>query len=87
MLSSRAGRDESGLLLLEGTHLLQELLVIGGQPTELIATETWLDRHTELIQSVDPSVVRRRVTDEVLGAALTTVIEHDPGVLVRLIER
>ena len=45
MLSSRAGRDESGLLLLEGTHLLQELLLIGGQPTELIATEAWLDRH------------------------------------------
>jgi TrmH family RNA methyltransferase len=73
MLSSRAGRDESGLLLLEGTHLLQELLLIGAQPTELIATEAWLDRHTELIQAVDPSVVWRRVTEEVLGAALTTV--------------
>ena len=73
MLSSRAGRDKSGLLLLEGTHLLQELLLMGGQPTELIATEAWLDRHTELIQAVDPSVVWRRVTEEVLGAALTTV--------------
>ena len=73
MLSSRPGRDAEGLLLLEGTHLLQELLWIGGQPTELIATEAWFDRHADLIQALDASVVWRRVTEEVLGAALSTV--------------
>ena len=67
MLSSRPGRDAEGLLLLEGTHLLQELLWIGGQPTELIATEAWFDRHADLIQALDASVVWRRVTEEVLS--------------------
>jgi TrmH family RNA methyltransferase len=73
MLSSRPGRDAEGLILLEGTHLLQELLWIGGQPTELIATEAWFDRHADLIQALDASVVWRRVTEAVLGAALSTV--------------
>ena len=72
-LSSRTGRLEAGLLLLEGTHLLQEVLAMGGQPTELIATESWLDRHADLIQALDASVVGRTVTEEVLAAALTTV--------------
>ena len=66
-LSSRVGRQEAGLLLLEGTHLLQELLVMGGQPTEVIATEAWLDRHSDLVQALDASVVGRSVTAEVLG--------------------
>ncbi|MDG2192848.1 MAG: RNA methyltransferase [Synechococcus sp. cluster2_bin.209] len=72
-LSSRAGRDEAGLLLLEGTHLLQELLLIGGQPTELIATAAWVDGHADLIQALDASVVWRPVTEAVLEAALSTV--------------
>ena len=73
MLSSRPGRDAEGLILLEGTHLLQELLWIGGQPTELIATEAWFERHADLIRALDASVVWRRVTEAVLGAALSTV--------------
>ncbi|MDP7999088.1 MAG: RNA methyltransferase [Synechococcus sp. SP1 MAG] len=83
-LSSRVGRQEAGLLLLEGTHLLQELLVMGGQPTEVIATEAWLDRHSDLVQALDASVVGRSVTEEVLGAALTTVTPDGVACLCRL---
>lgn len=72
-LSSRAGREEEGLLLLEGTHLLQELVRLKLQPAELIATERWYQRHAQLLVSVNQAIPRRLVTDEVLTAALSTV--------------
>ncbi|QNJ29451.1 RNA methyltransferase [Synechococcus sp. A15-24] len=72
-LSSRAGRGEEGLLLLEGTHLLQELVRLKLQPAELIATERWYQRHTQLLVGVNQAIPRRLVTDEVLTAALSTV--------------
>ena len=72
-LSSRAGREEEGLLLLEGTHLLQELVRLKLQPAELIATERWYQRHAQLLVGVNQAIPRRVVTDEVLTAALSTV--------------
>ncbi|RNC87607.1 MAG: RNA methyltransferase [Synechococcus sp. YX04-3] len=72
-LSSRAGREEEGLLLLEGTHLLQELVRLKLQPAELIATERWYQRHAQLLLGVNQAIPRRLVTDEVLTAALSTV--------------
>ena len=72
-LSSRAGREEEGLLLLEGTHLLQELVRLKLQPAELIATERWYQRHAELLVGVNQAIPRRLVTDEVLTASLSTV--------------
>ena len=44
-LGTRQGRLEQGNLLLEGTHLLQELLGVVSGPFDLIASELWLDRH------------------------------------------
>ena len=72
-LATRQGRQSEGLLLLEGSHLLQELLRLGTQPLELIATQSWCDRSPELCQALDGGVIRRLVTEEVLRAALTTV--------------
>ena len=72
-LSSRARREEEGLLLLEGTHLLQELVRLKLQPAELIATERWYQRHAQLLVGVNQAIPRRLVTDEVLTAALSTV--------------
>ena len=72
-LSSRAGREEEGLLLLEGTHLLQELVRLKLQPAELIATERWYQRHAQLLVGVNQAIPRRLVTDEVLTASLSTV--------------
>ena len=71
-LASRAAREAEGLLLLEGTHLLQEALRWGSAPEEIIATEVWLQRHPDLVARC-PQARWRIVTDEVLRAALTTV--------------
>ena len=72
-LATRAGRESEGLVLLEGTHLLQELQRLGVQPKELIATETWMQRHAQLLKGLGLQRPVCRVTDEVLRAALTTV--------------
>ena len=42
------GRREQGLVLLEGTHLVQECRRCGLQPELLIATPAWLTGHAAL---------------------------------------
>ena len=59
--------------MLEGPHLLQELVRLKLQPAELIATERWYQRHAQLLVGVNQAIPRRLVTDEVLTAALSTV--------------
>ena len=71
-LATRAGRESEGLLLLEGTHLLQEVLRQGSAPEEIIATEAWLESHSGLVECCSQARWRI-VTDDVLRAALTTV--------------
>ena len=71
--SSRAGREETGQLLLEGTHLLEELLKASALPTQVIATESWIARHRELVAQLSGPVQWFHVTEDVLRAALTTV--------------
>ena len=41
-LHGARGRREQGLLLLEGTHLLQEALQLGLVPELVLATPAWL---------------------------------------------
>ena len=60
------------MLLLEGTHLLQEVLRQGNAPDEIIATEAWWQGHSALAERCAQARLRI-VTDEVLQAALTTV--------------
>jgi len=72
-LASRQGREQQGVLLLEGTHLLQELLRLGRSPLEIVATERWWGLNTDLQQRLAPNVQRHWVTESVLQAALTTV--------------
>ena len=71
-LSSRKGREDEELLLLEGTHLLQELIRCNLKPVELVATERWCQHHLHLLEQLGASTPRRLVTDEVLTAALST---------------
>ena len=59
-------------MLLEGTHLLQEVLRQGNAPDEIIATEAWWQGHSALAERCAQARLRI-VTDEVLQAALTTV--------------
>ena len=75
-LAARQGREEEGLLLLEGTHLLQELVPLLRQhphPLELVATPTWLQRHQALLARLLQAPKLQLVSEEVLQASLTTV--------------
>ncbi|GCE65230.1 RNA methyltransferase [cyanobiont of Ornithocercus magnificus] len=73
-LTKRSGRAEHRCLLLEGTHLLEELL---RQTTkydrfDLVATESWLNSHKALLALCPPRCTVQSVTYKVLQAALTT---------------
>ena len=70
-------------MLLEGTHLLQEVLRLGKAPEEIIATGVWLQRHPDLADRCSQAQWRI-VTDEVLRAALTTVSPDGVACLSRL---
>ncbi len=77
-----SGRKEQGLVLLEGTHLLQEVLGLGLRPRQLLATPDWLDRHGALLERLPDPGRLRIASPEVLAAAATT--GHPDGVLLTL---
>jgi RNA methyltransferase, TrmH family len=77
-----SGRREQGLLLLEGTHLLQEVLRLGLRPRQLLATADWLARHGTLRERLPDPGRLRIASPEVLAAAATT--GHPDGVLLTL---
>ncbi|MEX1316764.1 MAG: RNA methyltransferase [Synechococcaceae cyanobacterium] len=74
------GRREQGLLLLEGTHLLQEALRLGLEPADLLATEAWSEGHAELLERLPPGCRPQPVSPEVLEAVATT--RHPDGVVL-----
>ncbi|MEB3200325.1 MAG: RNA methyltransferase [Synechococcaceae cyanobacterium] len=76
------GRREQGLLLVEGTHLLQEVLRLQLQPRLLLATPRWCERHPALLASLPAALPRRLLSEEALQAAAST--EHPDGVLLTL---
>jgi len=76
------GRREQGLLLLEGTHLLQEVIRLGRSPRHLLATEGWLHIHAPLLAALTPDCQLHQVTLEVLQAVATT--QHPDGVVITL---
>jgi len=74
------GRREQGLLLLEGTHQLQELLRLGLQPEQVLATPAWIERNGGLL--VQGTLPLQPVGDEVMAAVATT--DHPDGVVATL---
>ena len=75
-LSSRSGREEHGVVLLEGTHQLQELqscLWSESVALDVVATPAWLQSHAGLIRALPGSVRLQRINAEALQAGLTTV--------------
>ena len=82
-LHSSAGRSRQGLLLLEGTHLVQEVVRLGLQPELLMATPAWCDRHPQLLASLPAATPLRQATAAVLEAAAST--RHPDGVLLTLV--
>ena len=75
------GRREQGLVLLEGTHQLQELLRLGLQPELVVATPAWIERHGSLL--AERSMPLQPVGDEVMAAVATT--DHPDGVVATLV--
>ena len=71
-LASKEGRDFYSLLLLEGSHLLDEALRTSFLPSEIVATSSWLKGHLELLQAIPKKTPIHEVTTSVLEAALTT---------------
>ena len=81
-LHDSKGRREQGLLLLEGTHLLQETLRLGLRPELVLATPAWLEAHPSLVRALPAGVRLQPASAEVLEAAATT--GHPDGVLLSL---
>ena len=86
-LHAAKGRREQGLVLLEGTHLVQEVIRLKLVPSdlaasELLATEAWLSSHTDLVEALSPAVTIHPVGQEVLEAVATTA--HPDGVVLTL---
>ncbi|MFZ9974554.1 MAG: TrmH family RNA methyltransferase, partial [Vulcanococcus sp.] len=74
------GRREQGLLLVEGTHQLQEVLRLGLQPEHVLATPAWIERHGALLS--ERALPLQPVGDEVMAAVATT--DHPDGVVATL---
>ncbi len=76
------GRRDHSLLLLEGTHLLQEALRLGLTPAHLLATEDWAAAHGQLLERLPGACRLQPVSAEVLEAVATT--RHPDGVVLTL---
>ena len=86
-LHAAKGRREQGLVLLEGTHLVQEVIRLQLMPSDLLtsdllATEAWLGSHGDLVAALSPAVTIQPVGQEVLEAVATTA--HPDGVVLTL---
>ena len=81
-LHAAKGRREQGLVLLEGTHLVQEVIRLQLGASELLATEAWLGAHGDLVAALSPAVAIQPVGPEVLEAVATTA--HPDGVVLTL---
>ena len=79
-LQQAKGRREQGLLLLEGTHLFQEVVRLGLPPERVLATPAWIERHPALADSCLAPL--QPVGDAVLEAVATT--ETPDGVVLTL---
>ena len=71
-LHDARGRRQSRQLLLEGTHLIEEMLRLSLEPDLLVATPAWIARHPHLLAALPPATPLRAMAAEVLEAAATT---------------
>jgi hypothetical protein len=71
-LHDARGRRQSRQLLLEGTHLIEEMLRLGLEPDLLVATPAWIARHPHLLAALPAATPLRAMAAEVLEAAATT---------------
>ncbi|MFN9872961.1 MAG: TrmH family RNA methyltransferase [Cyanobacteriota bacterium] len=76
------GRREQQALLLEGTHLVQEVLRRGLEPSLLLATPAWWEANPALLAALPAATALRTAVPEVLEAAAST--RSPDGVLMVL---
>ena len=81
-LHTASGRREAGVLLLEGTHLLQEVLRHGLSLQQVVFTQRWGETHANLLVQIPPWL-QQPVSEAVLMAVATTV--HPDGVVATAI--
>ncbi|MFN6339193.1 MAG: TrmH family RNA methyltransferase [Cyanobacteriota bacterium] len=81
-LSQPSGRLRQQRLLLEGTHLLQEVLRLELAPDLLLATPPWMARHDALLRALPAATLCREASPEVIEAVATT--RHPDGVVLTL---
>jgi len=82
-LHQASGRRDQGLLLLEGTHLLQEMVRLGLQPALVLCTPSWQERHHPLLAQLPAPVCLQLASPEVLEAVATT--RSPDGVVATLV--
>jgi TrmH family RNA methyltransferase len=81
-LHNPRGRREQQCWLLEGTHLLQEVLRLERTPQLILATERWRQRYPHLLKRLVGQCRVVDVSEEVLAAVATT--GHPDGVVLTL---
>ncbi|MCY3654569.1 MAG: RNA methyltransferase [Cyanobacteria bacterium MAG IRC1_bin_28] len=77
-LHTARGRREAGMVLLEGTHMVEEALRHGLSLQRLVFTQGWGENHAALLAQVPPRL-QQPVSEGVLAAVATTV--HPDGVV------
>ncbi len=82
-LQEARGRRQQQLLLLEGTHLLQEALRLELTLEVVLATPEWLAGHGQLLATLPRRTRLQPATAEVLAAVATT---HSPDGVVATAE-
>ena len=83
-LQQPRGRREQGLLLLEGTHLLQECRRLGLPLQRLIATSRWQQQHPTLLgpeplQPVSPEVLQAMASTDSPDGVIALLPHPAPG--------
>ena len=77
--SSPKDRD---FFCIEGTHLIEELLKSGKNPSKILVTEKWLRSNQNLSKKFHQSLINI-VSDEVLASAISTI---NPDGIAALVE-
>lgn len=76
-LHSSKERHSQDLLLLEGTHLLEEAYAVDYPLMTLCCTEKWQKTHFELWEKASEKCVRAEVVSEEVLSALATTVQPD----------
>ena len=74
---SGSSRKDKNFFCIEGTHLIEELLNSGKNPSKILVTEKWLSKNQNLINKFNKLLINI-VSEEVLASAISTI--HPDGI-------